>query len=229
MISITLASYMNSITKLVLGLLYLDLFCLCTYTLSCANYIPTLSFLATFRVHDTIVVLAYCLFALSLIPVFVGVHVKAASILTLDDSVYLLILELGIIGLCITDGIVDESNGIEFSILDYLHLLISCFLSSASVVYISSVVFYMQQLKLTMYEKKELKKCKIMLVVGTVLLILTMVEWHFAHTIYNNWIFNTYLETLFEWTLVTLAIRFPVHLSRVLGYSIVFQSQEKLA
>lgn len=166
---------------------------------------------------------------MSLIPVFVGVHVKAASILTLDDSVYLLILELGIIGLSITVGIVDESNGIEFSILDYLHVLISCFLSSASVVYVSSVVLYMQQVGLTKYEKNELKKCKVMLVVGTVLLIVTMLEWHFAHTIYNNWIFNTYLETLFEWTLVTLAIRFPVHLSRVLGYSIVIQSPGKLA
>ena len=229
MSTVSLESYINFVTKLVLGLLYLNLFSLCTYTFSCANYIPTLSFMATIRVHDTIVVLALSLFAFSLIPIFIGVHTKVASVLTLDDSVYLLIQEALIIGLCITDSLIDEANGLEFSLLDYVHTFISCFLSAISLLYITSILLYIGQLKLSNTERENLNVCKVLLAIGAILLIITMIEWHFAHTTFNNWIFNTYLETLFEWSLVTLAIRFPVYLSRVLDYSITIRSQEKLA
>ena len=229
MVTISLENYINFVSKLVLGLLYLNLFSLCGFTLSCINYIPTLSFLATIRVHDSIVVLALSLFALSLIPIFIGVHTKIASVLTLDDSVYLIFQETILIVLCITDSLIDESNGLEFNLLDYVHIVISCFLSAICLLYIASIILYFQKLKLSNKERENLSTCKILFVIGTILLIITMIEWHFAHTIYNNWIFNTYLETLFEWTLVTLAIRFPVYLSRVLDYSITIRSQEKIA
>jgi hypothetical protein len=167
-------------------------------------------------------------FAFSLIPVFIGVHVKTARVLTLDDSVFLLLLEIGIVILTITVGIIDESNGIEFNLIDNLHVFLSFSLSSISVLYIYSVLNYLSDSKLTLTESQSLKKCKVLFYSGTLLLLFTMIQWHFAHTVFNSWFFNTYIETISEWTLVSLTMRFPVYLSQVLGYSITFIQQDKL-
>ena len=224
----SLYSFTSKSSAISLALLYLNLVCLCSYSISCKNYYPTISFLATFRVHDLVVLLSLSLFAVSLIPVFVAIHVKAASILTLDDSIFLLILELGIFILTLTVGIIDESNGIEFNIMDFFHVFVSFLLSSLSVVYIYSVLYYLGQGRLTSEESQSLKTCRRLFVVGCLLLVFTSLQWLFAYTELNSWLFNTYLETAGEWTLVTLTMRFPVHISQVLGYSLSFIRQDKL-
>lgn len=228
MSSISLYSYTSKSSAVSLSLLYLNLLCLCSYSLSCKNYYPTISFLATFRVHDLVVLLSLSLFAVSLLPIFVSIHIKTASILTLDDSIYLLLLEIGIFILTLTVGIIDESNGIEFNLIDNLHVFISFLLSSICVLYVYSVIYYLGLGKLTLEESQNLKTCRRLFWVGCLLLAFTTLQWHFAYTELNSWLFNTYFETVGEWTLVTLAMRFPVHISQVLGYSLCFIRQDKL-
>ena len=225
---ISLSSFTSKTSLISLSLLYVNLLSLCTYSLSCKNYYPTISFLATFRVHDLVVLLSLCLFALSLIPIFISIHVKANSVLTLDDSIFLFLLELGIFILTIAVGIIDESNGIEFNLIDNLHVFLSFCLSSLSVLYVHSVLNYLGQGKLNMEETQSLKVCNLWFRAGCVLLLFTIVQWHLAHTDLNGWVFNTYLETLSEWTLVTLVMRFPVQLSQVLDFSVGVIRQDKL-
>jgi hypothetical protein len=225
---ISLSSFTSKTSVLSLSLLYLDLFSLCTYSLSCKNYYPTISFLGTFRVHDLVVLLSLCLFSISLLPIFTSIHIKTSSVLTLDDSIFLLLLEIGIFILTITVGIIDESNGIEFNLIDNLHVFLSFCLSSVSVLYIYSVLNYLSQVKLTVSESQSLKLCNLWFKAGFVLLLFTIVQWHFAHTDLNGWVFNTYLETISEWALVTLTMTFPVQLSKVLDHSIAVIRQDKL-
>ena len=94
--------------------------------------------------------------------------------------------------------------------------------------YVYSIIDYLAQGKLSAEEEKGLKICLKWFKAGCFLLAFTVLQWHFAHTELNGWVFNTYLETISEWTLITLAMRFPVQLSQVLNYSIVVIRQDKL-
>jgi hypothetical protein len=55
-----------------------------------------------------------------------------------------------------------------------------------------------------------------LLLLEVVLGLLTMFEWHFAYTIYWNFLVNESVEALCEWTLVGVALFSPVVLANLL-------------
>lgn len=227
MTKLTLEQFMHYSSLLVLGILYMNFIGVCVFSITCGSYIPTLSYLATFRTHDVIVVLALTLFAFTLLPVFISFHIKTYGALTIDEVVFMILLEITIFVLTIMEGLIDESNGIEFNPVDNLHHFLSITLCIMAIIWVYYALNFIEITERSGGEKDKLYICWTIYKVGVVFAFLTLYEWHFGYTIYNNILTNPFVESLCEWTLITITIRFPVLLSKTLNYSIKFSSKDK--
>ena len=121
MYKMKLYSLVSYATICVLTLMYLNFLSVCLFTITCSSYIPTFSYLASFRAHDTGAVLALCIFAFTLVLVFFSWHLKVHKLLTIEEFVFMILLELIIFSLCLCVGLIDEVNGIEFNPVENLH------------------------------------------------------------------------------------------------------------
>jgi hypothetical protein len=216
----SLSSVVDTGSKSILAILYLNFLSVCAFTISCSSYIPTLSYLATFRTHDLVVLMALSFFSFLLLLIFIAWHIKVSGDIDTCDSLIMVILETAICVLGITVGIIDESNGIDFNPVDNLHHFLSFSLCILGVVWVYYALSFLEKVNLTLDEKIALKRVWNIYILGLVFVFLTLYEWHFAYTIYNNFFTNTIVESIFEWTLITLTIRFPYNLSKVLNFSV---------
>ncbi|OMJ79200.1 hypothetical protein SteCoe_20852 [Stentor coeruleus] len=220
MVQIKLYTLFDKGSLLILAILYLNLISSCVFTISCDSYLPTLSYLGTFRVHDLGVVLAVTLQSFILLILFIAFHHSLDFRLSKDDKCFMIIHEIAILMLIILLGILDESSTIDFNPFDDVHR----FASFAFALFCISWGYWALKLLETnkLREKQKLNAhiAFNVYVAGIAFTLMTMTEWHFAYTIYNNLIFNQIAESLCEWTAVTIAARFPYHLCKVMDSSI---------
>lgn len=224
-----LEALVSSTSFVVLGLLYANFCSVCLFSISCASYIPTLSYMSTFRTHDQVTVLAYTLLAFSLIPVFLSWHLRTHGKLALDELLFMILLELTIFVLSITIGIIDETNGIEFNPVDNLHHFLSFSLCIIVIVWVYYALKVLELCDLRSEEKLEITICWTLFKVGVVFAVILLYQWHFAYTIYNNVLTNPFVESVCEWILVTIAIRFPYYLCKVTNHSLGVSIKDKIS
>ena len=169
-------SFVSKTTIGILGLLYLNFLSVCIFTISCSSYIPTLSYLASFRTHDVSVVLTLTFFAFSLVPVFFSWHIKTQGKLSLEELIFMILLEIAIIVLCITDGLIDEVNGIEFNPVDNLHQFLSFTLCLVSIIWVYYALSFLELCELTSAEKIALYNCWAIYKIGLLFVLLTLYQ-----------------------------------------------------
>jgi hypothetical protein len=227
MLHLKLHSFVDNASYVVIGLVYVNLISACMFTISCGSYIPTVSYLATFRTHDLVVVMALTLFACLMVTVFISWHMKTHKFLTFDDFLFMIILEVVIFILSITVSLIDESNGIEFNPVDHLHHFLSFTLCIVVIIWSYYALSFLEVSGLTGEQRVVLYTCWVMFKVGAAFAVLTLYQWHFAYTIYNNVLTNPFMEALCEWILITIALRFPAYLVQAIGTSVTILSQDK--
>ena len=218
---------MNKSSWAVIALLYLNFIGVCTFTIACADYVPTVSYLASIRNHDILAVFTFCLFFFSLVPLFLSFNVKVARVLVKEELAILSLFELGIVVLGITCGLVDEINAVEFNPVDNLHVFLSFALSSLSIFWVYYALHFLERTFLVMEQKKMITFCWRLYKLLLLLYIVTLLQWHFAYTTYNGVLANTLIESICEWSLITLSIRFPVYFSEIIDYSISIYQEDK--
>ena len=215
--SLQLHEVTNKLSLFVIFILYSNLLTTCIFTISCESYIPTVSYMATFRSHDGGVVLAMVAQSFMHLIVFIAFHIYVTSKLSADDFYFMLILEVGLVLLPITCAIVDESSGLDFNPMDDVHRFVTFALMSFGFLWVYFALGMISKSELTESQKIEMKFCWSLFTVVSVLVLITISQWVFAYTIYNNFFFNHAAESIFEWASITAAVRLPYHISRVLG------------
>ncbi|CAG9328803.1 unnamed protein product [Blepharisma stoltei] len=188
----------------------------CIFSFSCASYFPTISYLATFRSHDRWIVFGITFYS-TLIPLlFISVKTKLSAYLTWLTNL------IGLAGcfLIIITGVVDEVNGLYFMPLDKAHPFLTLFGYFSFAYWIHSVLKAFESIQLEFSERFWLLKCKKTVMAIHVLFVVTGFQWHFAYTIYSNFLVNEVVEALCEWSLITLALSLPYQISRITNTSI---------
>lgn len=227
MISVSIHGIVDKGTWAILTFLYLNLITACTFEISCESLIPTLSYLATFRDYDILIVLAICIYCFMLLPIFLGFHLKVVKVIEKGDLIIMALFETAIIVLGITVVLVDEINGIEFNPIDNLHVYLSFALSLLCFSWVYYALNFMEKSNLSNLQKDQIKGCWLSYKLAWGLYILTILEWHFAYTIYSNFFTNPLVESVLEWTLITLAFRFPAKFAEITNYSITIIQTNK--
>ena len=212
---------------LVLALLYLNLFSSCLFTISCESFFPTLSYLATFRTHDAVVLIALTLQSFLLVVLFIAFHACVDENLGREDYYFMKIQEYAIVVLTVLVGIIDESSGIDFNPVDDVHRFLSFPLCAVGCLWSYWALQFLKKQNSNQTQQAELKIASTVHTLGLVFSALTIIEWEMAYTIYNNIIFNHIAESCCEWILITLAVRFPYHLCRLMDCKVFLTVHEK--
>lgn len=220
-------SILDYSTLALLLILYLNLASVCAFTISCSAFIPTLSYVATFRTHDLIVVFVLTLYSWLFVPLFISWHIKTFQAISFEDTYFMLALELCIFILTITVGLIDESNGIDFNPMNVLHHFLSFNLCVVGLLWVYYALKMLELTNLTEEEKKNWNTCWNIFKIGFLLVILTIFQWYFAYTTYSNFFINLFVESLCEWTLITVSIRFPYYFSKIIGCSLYYSISQK--
>jgi hypothetical protein len=135
--------------------------------------------------------------------------------------------EMSILILIIFLSLLDESSSIDFNPVDDVHRFASF---AFALLCISWGYWALKLLETNELSEKQKLNTHIafnVYVAGVAFTLMTMAEWHFAYTIYNNFIFNQIAESLCEWTAITISARFPYHLCKVMDNSLKIDSNKE--
>lgn len=218
---------MNFASLVILSVLYLNLLSACTFTISCGAFIPTLSYLASFRTHDAGVLIALTFQAALLVILFLSFHASFEERLGTDDYYFMKIHEFAIVALTIVVGIIDESSGLDFNPVDDVHIFISFPLCVLSISWGYWALRFLQDRNLGKEWKLNLQIAKMIYKLGVLFSVFTIVQWVLAYSIYNNIFFNHIAESCCEWILITLAVRFPVYLCKLFDTTLIISVHDK--
>lgn len=205
---------------LILGILYLNLISSCIFTISCESYLPTLSYLGTFRLHDLSLILALTLQSFMLLILFIAFHHCLDVALSKDDKYFLMIHEIAILIFIVFVGIVDESSSIDFNPFDDVHRFVSFAFVGFCVSWGYWALKFLADNELSEEQKLNHKIAFKVYLVAIVFAVLTLIQWLLAYTVYNNLLFNQIAESLCEWTAVTVSARFPYYLCRAMDNTV---------
>jgi hypothetical protein len=215
MITLKFHIVVDWLTKIVLGLLLIDIANFCTFTVSCQSFVPTLSYISTFRLHDTCFVLAAGIQSLAVVLTFVSCFTVRESKESLDDKLYKRSLEVGIVFMVWAASLVDESGGIEFNEIGKFHKFFTFSLCYFGFLWSLSIIIELYRMKKNDSQTFHYRVCFWGFIIEFILVIICIVQWVFSGSIYMNWFLNYYFEGIFEWLAIVIAVRYPYHLSRV--------------
>ena len=213
---------------MILALLYINFYSACTFTITCESFLPTLSYIGALRGHDTLLVLALTFQSFLLIPVFSSFHSSLDYQLSKDDYVFFKIHEFIIIALVISTGIIDESSGLDFYPNQDSHRFLTFGLCVLAFSWSFWALLHLGKNKMSTKQKSNYNFTIMLYLLAVVFAVLTILQWHYAYTIYNGLFFNHYNESICEWILVTIAIRFPYYLSKIMNISMSVLIHEKI-
>ena len=199
----------------------------CTLSFSCKSLIPTISYTGCLRGHDRFFAFVCTCYGMTLPLIVFGLKARFHG--AVDTKVLTatgLLSALTLLGI----GVIDEINGIHFLSLSHVHtwlslLLLTCAFTFAYCVYsglevVSPVLSY--------EELKWKSRLKVLYYLAAVLTGVTMFEWHFAYTTYSNSLINENVESVCEYTLVSIGVFLPVVYSEFLpNYVIALGVQTK--
>lgn len=220
MIQFKLYSFFDKGSLLILGILYLNLISSCIFTISCSSYLPTLSYLGAFRLHDLGFILAVTLQSFMLLILFIAFHHCLDVVLSKDDKYFLMIHEITILIFIVFVGIIDESSSIDFNPFDDIHRFVSFAFAGFCISWGYWALKFLANNDLSEEQKLNHKIAFKVYLVAVAFAVLTLIQWLFAYTIYNNLLFNQIAESLCEWTAVTASARFPYYLCRAMDNTV---------
>jgi len=215
MVDLKIHWIVDRLTKLVICLLFLDVACLCSFTISCRSFVPTLSYTSTFSVHDGLFVLIAGIQAIVVFLTVFSFRVTKETKYSIDDNLYSTALEIGIIVLLFCVSIVDESNGLEFADSAKFHKFFTINLCYFTFLWVFWALLKLRDIKKTLDQEFNLLVCWASLATLSILVLICSAQWAFAVSIYSNWFLNTYMEGIFEWLAILVAVRLPYHLTKV--------------
>lgn len=185
--------------------LFANLALSCMFTISCAEMLPTLSFVGTLNYHDRLFVFACMAFFFIInflnYAVLVAVHPK------IDQGTRLMLLGVSFAAsvFLVLLSIIDEINGIILHPLEGTHMFMSF-----SLLVFSLAWGYMVWREASLAKLYRLAlAAKGLLATCGVLAFFTVYEWHFAYTVYANPLLSESIEALCEWSLVVTAALVP--------------------
>lgn len=226
MFDIKLHLLIDRLTKFVIVLLLLDVISLCSFTITCSSFIPTLSYTSTFRVHDTIFVLVASIQSFAIFLTFVAFHITKEAKGSVDDKLFLGTLEIGIIALTCTVSLIDESSGIDFSEIGKLHKFFTINLCYFCLLWVAFALPSLKNTRKTLDQEFQLLVSWALLLIGFILVLICIAQWTFAVSVYSNWFLNPYLEGVFEWLAILVAVRLPYHISKACDCDLKFLHEE---
>lgn len=189
----------------------------CTYTLSCNSFVPTLSYLGAFRNHDRVFVLACTFYSVVLQLINLGVQCHFSDIFPSVTRLLSTIVGFGASVCLICLSLFDEVNGIiAMETYESLHSILTILLWVSGLVWGLLVYRSFAETELAPSKQYWLDVLKKLLVLELILGILTMLEWHFAYTPYNNFLVNESVEAVCEWILVAGGVFAPFVIANLL-------------
>lgn len=215
MVDLKIHWIIDKLTKLIIILLIFDVLCLCGFTISCKSFVPTLSYTSTFGVHDTFFVLIAGIQAFVVFLTSLSYRIAQDTKYSIDDKLYAGALEIGIIILLFCVSLVDESNGLDFSELGKFHKFFTINLCYFTFLWVFWVLLKLKNLKKNLDQEFNLLVSWASLGILSILVLICVAQWTFAVSIYSNWFLNPYMEGIFEWIAILVAVRLPYHISRV--------------
>lgn len=228
MFDIKLHLIIDRLTKFVIFLLALDVISLCTFTITCKSFVPTLSYTSTFRVHDTVFVLIACIQSFAIFLTFLAFHFTKDTKSSVDDKLYLGALEIGIIVFTCSVSLIDESSGIDFKEIGKFHKFFTINLCYFALLWVASALSSLKSTRKTLDQEFQLLVSWALMLIECILVLICMAQWTFAVSIYSNWFLNSYMEGVFEWLAILVAVRLPYHISRVCDCDLKVFKEENL-
>jgi hypothetical protein len=123
-------------------------------------------------------------------------------------------------------GIIDELNGLYFLILDDVHIFISLSFFVVTFAWAYLLLDEFNKLDLPFSETHALTVCNRLFNFIGIWGIVTILQWHFAYTIYSNVFVNENTEALCEWILIIASAYSPYFLSKMFGnFRIIIEAE----
>lgn len=173
----------------------------CWETVDCSGYWPTLSYISAYRGHDRILTFSLSLFSLTLLPFFLSAQTYYHSYLTWEANCLMLLSGLLICALLPWTAVVDEVNTASGVPLEQIHYWLV-----VTVVFLGTV-----WTALSLSANTHLKTPFLSGYIQTTWVVtgLCIVQWTFSESIYSNFLLNSHLEAVCEWTALSLSIFTP--------------------
>lgn len=197
-------------------LLFGNVLSACTTTISCRNYIPTVSFLGAFRNHDRMFVFVCTFYSIVIQVISLAVHSILHTSMSWNQRQILLFFGVCVSASLVGLSVVDEVNGLHFIRLDNFHIAFSLTLLIVSLIWGYSIYDSFAASTLNQSQEYWLTQLKRLLIFEFALGLVTMLEWHFAYTVYWNVLVNETVEALCEWTLIGVGLFAPVVVASIL-------------
>lgn len=221
--SVSGAGTMRLLALIMLGLVFGNVLLSCMFSVPCSQLLPTISYLGCFPGHERLHVLSCVFFSLSLFLLYLGSFVRFTNLLPPFPLYTGLVLGLGITGLVNGITLVDEVNGLYFSPIDWMHdyMVVVLLLICGCYVYLTYGCLSDIKESMSLTEQNALISLRIRIGLTCAVLLLAVVEWQVAYSIYANSLFNETMQALCEWGAISLAVLLPVNFCRCLeGYKV---------
>lgn len=204
----------------------------CTVSFSCKSLLPTLSYAGALRGHDRYFACICSAFALTVPVTVLGLRARFQG--AVADAQVTAMTWIGVLCALMLSavGVVDEINGIYVISLAHVHvwLSMSVLTLTFSLVYLVHSGLEQIQAALSYEELKWKGRLKLLYYAGAALALVTMLQWHFAYTVYSNSLVNENVEALCEWVLATMGVFLPVVLTQFLpNYTLALGVRTKAA
>ena len=191
----------------------------CFFSVHCSQILPTVSYLACYKGHERLTVLAFVLYGLCLAVLFLGLHVRLYEKATRFERFLLLFLGLAIMGAMPAVGIIDELNGLYFAPIDFVHgyALYTLIVCCACWIYLGFSCLYDLRACFSGSEVNDLHSLLTSIIWLVVFTLLTVVQWQVGYSIYSNFWFNENAFALCEWATISQAAFLPAKFARLFG------------
>ena len=196
---------------LMLVITYTNLAVACYTSFTCSRFLPTIDYLGCFRGHDRVYIVACVFYAVTLAVCVVGGHRRQQG--ALSDEWRMVTTSSGLLAaLCLpVIAFFDEVNAQHWLPFPSIHksALILFFPSAGFWVGASFLAIRRLEPAFTQSEVWWMKVLRGIVYLAGGLFLLTLVEWHFAYTVYSDALLNETGEAVCEWCLVALSILYP--------------------
>jgi hypothetical protein len=153
--------------------------------------------------------------SLALFLTFVSCYTIKETKETLDDKLYRRTLEIGVILMTLAASMVDESSGLDFLEIEKYHKFLTFSLCYFSLLWSISALWELKNIQKDDSQTLHFRIALTLFILEILVVCVCIVQWVYSGSIYMNWFLNQYLEGLFEWIAIIIAVRFPYHICRV--------------
>lgn len=179
----------------------------CYGTVTCEEYLPSLSYIAAFQGHDRTAVAVSVFYSVFLSVFFTGVFAVSIERVSAQDRGLMLGIGLGICGFVPVIAVFDGHIGLYGMGMRDLHYFSLYFLVILTLTWLC-LAFSTVSKRLPL-----LKWC----LMTAVLLVITLMEWELSNSAYQGALFNQTFFAFSQWSTVFLAFFLPAKVCEAYG------------